>query len=86
MTTTASGLALIGRVVFTPQYPNGVGMIQAFSMSNGNLAWQVPVLVNGYAIPIVPRISLYAVGGKEYIVSFSHFSTAVPDISAYALP
>jgi len=26
------------------------------------------------------------VNGKEYIVSFTYFSTAGPDISAYALP
>src|SRR5581483_4276062 len=27
VTTTASGLAIIGRIVATPQYPNGVGMV-----------------------------------------------------------
>jgi len=86
VTTTGSGLALIGRIVSNPQYPNGVGMIQAFDMNNGNLVWQIPVLINGQVIPVVPRITLYAVGGKEYIVSFTHFSTAGPDISAYALP
>ncbi len=86
VTTTASGLALIGRTVATSQYPNGVGMIQAFNTSNGTLAWQVPVLVNGQAIPTVPRITPYMVNGKEYIVSFTHFSTAGADISAYALP
>jgi len=86
VTTTASGLVLIGRVVMTSQYPNGVGMVQAFDASTGTEVWQLPVLVNGTAVPIVPRISLYSVGGKEYLVSFSDFSTAGPDISAYALP
>ena len=86
VTTTASGLALIGRVLINSQYPNGVGAIQAFNMSDGTLAWQIPVLVNGQAVPVVPRITPYSVGGKEYIVSFTHFSTAGADISAYALP
>jgi len=86
VTTTASGLALIGRVVMNSQYPNGVGMVQAFDSKTGALVWQLPVLVNGQAIPTVPRITLYSVGGKEYLVSFTHFSTAGPDISAFALP
>src|SRR5579862_5399634 len=86
VTTTASGVALIGRVVNTAQYPGGVGMIQAFDVNTGNLDWQIPVLVNGQAVPTVPRITLYSVGGKEYIVSFTHFSTAGPDVSAYTLP
>jgi len=86
VTTTASGLALIGRVVMNAQYPNGVGMVQAFDSKTGSMVWQLPVLVNGQPVPTVPRITLYAVGGKEYLVSFTHFSTAGPDISAYALP
>ncbi|HZQ02592.1 MAG TPA: PQQ-binding-like beta-propeller repeat protein, partial [Gaiellaceae bacterium] len=86
VTTTASGLALIGRIVATPQYPNGVGMIQAYDAKTGALDWQLPVLVNGQAVPVVPRITPYSVGGKEYLVSFTHFSTAGPDISAYTLP
>jgi len=86
VTTTASGLALIGRIVATPQYPNGVGMIQAFDATTGNLDWQVPVLVNGQAVAVVPRITPYSIGGKEYIVSFTHFSTAGADISAFTLP
>ena len=86
VTTTASGLALIGRIVATPQYPNGVGMIQAFDVNTGNLEWQIPVLVNGQAVAVVPRITPYMVNGKEYIVSFTHFSTAGADISAYTLP
>jgi len=86
VTTTASGLVLIGRIVATSQYPNGVGMIQAFDAGTGNLDWQIPVLVNGQAVATVPRITLYSVGGKEYMVSFTHFSTAGPDVSAYTLP
>ncbi len=86
VTTTASGLALIGRVVINTQYPNGVGMVQAFDVKTGNMVWQLPVLVNGAPVPVVPRFTLYAVGGKEYLVSFTHFSTAGPDISAYTLP
>jgi len=86
VTTTASGLVLIGRIVMTPQYPNGVGMIQAFDAKTGNLDWQMPVLVNGQALPVVPRITPYSVNGKEYIVSFTHFSTSGADVSAYTLP
>src|SRR5579862_2572075 len=86
VTTTASGLALIGRIVATPQYPNGVGMVQAFDAGTGAMAWQMPVLVNGQAVATVPRITLYSVNGKEYMVSFTHFSTAGADVSAYALP
>jgi len=44
------------------------------------------VLVNGQAVPVVPRITPYMVNGKEYLVSFTHFSTAGADISAYTLP
>jgi hypothetical protein len=86
VTTTAGGLALIGRTIVTPQYPNGVGAIQGYSMSNGALDFTIPVLVNGTAAPIIPRITTYSVGGKQYIVSFSHFGTLGPDVSAYALP
>jgi len=86
VTITASGLALIGRTVSTTSAPAGEGMIQAFDENTGNLLWQVPVLVNGQTVPIIPRITTYMAGGKQYIVSFSHFSTAGPDVSAYALP
>ena len=86
VTTTASGLAIIGRVVATSQYPNGVAAIQAFNTKDGSLAWQIPVLVNGQAIPVVPRLTPYAVNGKEYLVSFTHFATAGADVSAFALP
>jgi glucose dehydrogenase len=87
VTTTAGGLALIGRIAATPQYPSpGVAMIQAYSVKDGSFLWQVPVLVNGQAIPTVPRITTYSVGGKQYIASFTHFGTAGPDISAYTLP
>jgi glucose dehydrogenase len=86
--TTASNLTIIGRTVATSQYPNpGVGMIQAYDTKTGaGPLWQIPVLVNGQAIPIEPRLTLYSVGGKEYIVSFSHFTTAGADVSAYTLP
>ncbi len=86
VTTTAGGLALIGRTVSTPQYPTGVGAIQGYSMANGNLEFTIPVLVNGTAAPVIPRITTYSVGGKQYIVSFTHFGTLGPDVSAYALP
>ncbi len=86
VTTTASGLSLIGRVVPMPQYPNGVGVIQAYDTKTGAFDWQIPVLVNGQAVPVVPRITPYMVNGKEYLVSFTHFSTAGADISAYTLP
>ena len=58
-------------------------------MANGNLEFTIPVLVNGTAAPIIPRITTYAAGGKQYIVSFSGISfqrTSGADISAYALP
>jgi glucose dehydrogenase len=86
VTTTASGLTLIGRIIATSQYPNGVGAIQAYNTKDGSLAWQIPVLVNGQAIPTVPRITPYAVNGKQYIVSFTNFTTAGPDVSAFTLP
>jgi len=86
VTTTASGLALIGRIVATPQYPTGVGMIQAFDVNTGSLDWQIPVLVNGQPVAVVPRITPYSINGKEYLVAFSHFSTAGADISAFTLP
>jgi alcohol dehydrogenase (cytochrome c) len=86
VTTTASGLVLIGRIIATPAYPNGVGAIQAYDDKSGALLWQLPVLVNGKVVAVVPRITPYSVNGKEYIVSFTNFSTAGPDISAYALP
>ena len=86
VTTTASGLSIIGRVVPSAQYPNGVGVIQAYDTMTGALDWQIQVLVNGQGIPVVPRITPYMVNGKEYLVSFTDFSTAGPDISAYTLP
>jgi len=86
VTTTASGLALIGRLVMTPQYPNGIAAVQAYDVKTGAMVWQLPLLVNGQAIPTVPRLTVYSAGGKEYLVSFTDFSTVGPDISAYALP
>jgi len=86
VTATASGLVLIGRAVENAQYPEGVAMVQAFDASTGTMEWQLPVLIDGEAIAAVPRITLYSVGGREYLVSFTHFSTAGADISAYTLP
>jgi quinoprotein glucose dehydrogenase len=86
VTTTANGLSIIGRTVATPQWPNGVAMIQGYDTASGVLKWQIPVLVNGQAVPTIPRITPYMVNGKEYLVSFTHFSTAGADISAYTLP
>jgi alcohol dehydrogenase (cytochrome c) len=86
VTTTANGLSIIGRTVATPQYPNGVAMIQGYDTATGTLKWQIPVLVNGLAAPTVPRITPYMANGKEYLVSFTHFTTTGADISAYALP
>jgi len=86
VTTTGGGLVLIGRIVATPQAPNGEAFIQAYDDMNGKLLWQVPVLVNGKIVPVDPRISVYAVNGKEYIATMTHFGPAGPDISAFALP
>src|SRR5579862_9277049 len=86
VTTTAGGLVLIGRIIATPQNPNGQAMIQAYDDMTGTLLWQLPVLVNGKVVAIVPRISVYAVNGKEYIASMTHFGSVGPDISVYALP
>jgi glucose dehydrogenase len=85
VTITSSGLALIGRVAATSRSPNGEGFIQAYDIKNGNLLWQIPVLVNGAPAPVTPRITPYALGGKEYLVSFTN-GGAGPDISTYALP
>jgi len=86
VTTTANGLSIIGRTVATPQYRNGVAMIQGYDTATGTLKWQIPVLVNGQAAPTVPRITPYMANGKEYLVSFTHFTTTGADISAYTLP
>jgi len=85
VTITSSGLALIGRTVSTTRAPNGEGMIQAYDVKNGSLLWQIPVLVNGAPGPVIPRITPYALNGKEYLVSFTNGGTG-PDISAYTLP
>src|SRR5262249_19939527 len=86
VTTTATGLSISGRVVPSPQASGGVGVIQGYDTASGALDWQIPVLVNGQVIPTVPRITPYMANGKEYLVSFTHFSTAGADISAYTLP
>jgi hypothetical protein len=61
-------------------------MVQAYDTKTGALLWQFPVLVNGQNVATVPRVTPYMVNGKEYLVSFTHFSTAGADISAYTLP
>jgi len=86
VTTTGGGLVLIGRIVSTAQNPGGIGMVQAYDDMNGNLLWQFPVLVNGKVVPVVPRISVYSVNGKEYIATMTHFGAVGPDVSAFALP
>jgi len=86
VTITAGGLALIGRTVPTANAPLGSGHIQAYDMKTGNLVWQKEVLVNGFAAPVVPRITPYMVNGKEYIVSFVHSAALGADLSAFALP
>src|SRR5262249_61932941 len=85
VTTTASGLVLIGRIVATPSAPNGESMIQAYSDKTGALLWQLPVLVNGKAVAVEAPIPPYSINGKESILPFSNFSTAGPDINAHAL-
>jgi glucose dehydrogenase len=86
VTITASGLALIGRTVATPNAPLGSGMIQAYDVHTGNLLWQKEVLVHGFAAPVVPRLVPYMVNGKEYIATFVHSGSLGADLSAFALP
>jgi len=87
VTTTASGLSLIGRIIPSSANPGaGVGAIQAYSTKDGSLQWQIPVLVNGHAVATVPRITTYSANGKQYIVSFTNLASEGPDVSAYTLP
>jgi hypothetical protein len=86
VTTTASGLVLIGRIAAAPGAPNGEGVIQAYDAMSGAMLWQLPVLVNGKTVAVEPRITPYSANGKEYIVSFTNSPQAGPDISAYTLP
>ena len=67
-------------------HPSGVAMIQGYDVKTGALDWQFPVLVNGFVAAVVPRISLYSVGGTEYLVSFTHNAAVGADISAFTLP
>src|SRR5581483_2554549 len=82
-TITAGGIVIIGRVVANSTYPTGAGYIQAYDIKTGNLVWQIPMLVNGSAAPVVPRLSVYSVGGKEYIASFTHSTVLGGDISVF---
>jgi alcohol dehydrogenase (cytochrome c) len=86
VTISAGGVAIIGRIVASSSYPTGVSMIQGYDVKTGALDWQFPVLFNGTPAPAVPRIALYSVGGKEYLVSFMHSAVLGADISAYTLP
>jgi len=76
VTTTASGLVLIGR---------NNGMIQAYDDKTGQFRWQVQNLVSGQAIQAAPRLMVYAANGKEYIGAFTN-SIFGPELTAYALP
>ena len=60
-------------------------MIQAYDMKTGNFDWQLPVMINGSPLPVVPRITPYAINGKEYIASYQD-AAAGPQISVYAMP
>jgi glucose dehydrogenase len=70
VTTTASGLVLIGR---------SNGAIQAYNDTTGALDWQIQ-----NAVPTIGRFTLYSDGGKEYLVNYT--SSAVGEtLSAYSL-
>jgi outer membrane protein assembly factor BamB len=86
VTATAGGLVLIGRVVATKDFPNGGAFIQAIDSASGKFLWQIPVLLNGRAVPSSPRLSTYSVGGKQYLVSFMHSAVFGADVTAFALP
>jgi PQQ-dependent dehydrogenase (methanol/ethanol family) len=70
VTTTASGLVLIGR---------SNGAIQAYNDMTGALEWSIQ-----NADPTLPRFSLYTAGGKEYLASYTNGSTG-GQINAYSL-
>jgi quinohemoprotein ethanol dehydrogenase len=86
VTISAGGVAIIGRIVADSTHPSGIGMVQGYDVKTGALDWQFPLLVNGSTAIAVPRISLYSVGGKEYLVSFTHNAALGADVSAYTLP
>jgi hypothetical protein len=60
-------------------------MIQAYDIKTGSLDWQIPVLINGSPLPVVPRITPYAINGKEYLAAFQSGALG-PQIGVYALP
>jgi quinohemoprotein ethanol dehydrogenase len=76
VTTTASGLVLIGR---------NNGMIQAYDAKSGAFLWQVQNMVSGQAVPAAPRLTVYSVGGKEYLLAATD-SILGPELDAYTLP
>jgi outer membrane protein assembly factor BamB len=85
VTITASGIALIGQVVPQSGSPLPGGVIQAYDVKTGSLDWQVPVMINGLGLPVVPRLTPYAINGKEYLAAFQSGALG-PQISVYALP
>jgi outer membrane protein assembly factor BamB len=85
VTITAGGIALIGQIVPQSGSPLPGGVIQAFDIKTGSLDWQVPVTINGSALPVVPRLTPYAINGKEYLAAYQSGALG-PQISVYALP
>jgi quinohemoprotein ethanol dehydrogenase len=71
VTTTSSGLVLIGRAN---------GSIQAFDDTTGSLLWTMPGTVAS-----VPRFTVFAAGGKEYIAAFTNTALGGPQITTYSL-
>jgi hypothetical protein len=41
--------------------------------------------VNGSALPVIPRITPYAINGKEYLATYQDAALG-PQVSVYALP
>ena len=72
VTTTASGLVLISR---------GSGAIQAYDAKTGAMDWQF----TNADTSSTPRFTLYAAGGKEYIVSYTSSADKGEVLSAYSL-
>jgi alcohol dehydrogenase (cytochrome c) len=74
---TGGGLVIIGR---------NEGTINAYDDKTGNLMWSIPNIVSGQQTPVNPRITTYAVNGKQYIVAFTNSTVLGPELDAYALP
>jgi glucose dehydrogenase len=71
VTTTASGLVLIGR---------GTGQVQAYNATSGALDWTIQ-----NAVPTIPRFALYSANGTEYLVNYTSSGTAGEQLNAYSL-